>query len=87
MANDRSSLARLAAAQRSGRSAATNRPPTVAEAPKFSAEHYQRSTRTRWAASAARALLSSRLAELLLVGIASEEYDAHECLDGPEEAE
>ena len=33
------------------------------------------------------ALLSSRLAELLLVGIASEEHDAHKSLDAHEEGE
>ena len=50
-------------------------------------EGYQRSIGTRCATAAARALLSSRLAELLLVGIASEEYDAHESLDAQEEGE
>ncbi len=34
---------RLRAAQRTGRSAAWHRPPTVAEAPKFNARLYQRS--------------------------------------------
>lgn len=33
------------------------------------------------------ALVSSRLAELLLVGIASEEHDAYKSLDAPEEGE
>ena len=36
---------------------------------------------------AARALLNKCLADLLLVGIASEEHDAHKSLDAHEEGE